>query len=150
MSTERFPLPRTPDGKEQWADIERRPTRDQVKAIARRTRQALAPGGEPLDAEDWTIATLCTGWQVYRDDGSEVPSPPNTKDMGAGFPAETTAALMEELNAVVASINRGGAMAQITATLDAMAWSLDDAQTSRFRELKDELHALFGVTPPNR
>jgi hypothetical protein len=147
MATERFDMPAGLAGQEQYAMVERRPTREQIKEIERRTRQALR-GDQAMDAEDWMVVTLVTEWQVFDRDGNPVPL--RTGKAFDAIQADVLQPLVDECNAVVASVNRGNAMAQITSTLRSMAWSLDEQQAARLSDLTDELHTLFGVTPPNR
>lgn len=147
MSLERFDLPKTPDDREQFAMIERRPTRAQLKEIERRTRQALR-SDVAMDAEDWMVVTLCSEWTVYDRDGNPVQL--HTGKAFDAIPADVLQPLIDECNAVVSSVNRGDAMAQVTATLRNMAWKLDEDQSRRLDDLLAEIHGLFGVTPPNR
>lgn len=146
MATQRFDLPPGPEGQEQYAMVERRPTREQMKEIERRTRQALRTD-VAMDAEDWMVVTLVTEWQVFDRDGNPVPL--RTGKAFDAIPADALQPLVDECNAVVASVNRGNAMAQITATLRSLSWSLDEEQAKRLSDITSELHSLFGVTPPN-
>lgn len=146
MATDRFDLPPASDGREQFAMIERRPDRAQMKAMERHTRQALR-GDQAMDAEDWMLVTLCTEWTVYDRDGNPVPL--RTGAALDKVPADVLQPLIDELNGVVSAVNRGGAMQQITAALRNMAWSLEEDKAARLNDLVAEIHGLFGVTPPN-
>lgn len=147
MSTERIDLAPTPDGKEQWAMVERRPTRAQLKEIERRTRQALRTD-QAMDAEDWMVVTLVSEWTVYGADGQVVPL--RTGKALDDVPADVLAPLVDECNGIVGAVNRGNAMSQISTTLRNMAWSLEEDKAARLDDLIGELQGLFGVTPPNR
>lgn len=146
MATDRFPLLPGPDGQEQYAMIERRPTRGQLKEVGRRNRQAEA-AGDPLEGHHWMIVTLCDELVVYDADGNPVPK--RTGKAMDDVPADVLQPLINELRGVIASVDRGGAMEEITTTLRNMAWTLDENRASRLQELLGELHEVFGVTPPN-
>lgn len=148
MSTDRFDLLPGPDGQEQWAMIDRRPTRGQIKEASRRNRQAVN-AGTPLEGQDWVVALLCPEWTVYGADGKQLPSPPRTGKAMDDLPADVLQPLIVELNGVINAVDRGGALLDVTSTLRSLAWSLDEAGTSRLEELVSGLQELFGVTPPN-
>lgn len=147
MATDRFDLPPGPDGQEQFAIIERRPTREQLKAVERHSRQAMR-SDQAMDAEDWMIVTLCEEWTVYAKDGT--PAALRTGKPFDQIHADVLAPLINELTAIVASVDRGNAMQQITATLRNMSATLPDDSARRVDDLITDLHDAFGVTPPNR
>lgn len=149
MSIERYDLAPTKDGKEQWADIERRPTRLQMKKIEVGQRRALR-GDQALDAEDVLMAVLVSDWVVYTADGKTVPIPAQGTKALDEVPGDVMAPLIDELSGVIASINRGNAMSQIASTLTNMSWTLSDDDAARLRDLISDIQGLFGVTPPNQ
>jgi len=147
MSTDRFDLPPTRDGREQFAIIERDPSREQLKAIERHGRQALR-SDQSMDGEDWMIVTLCEDWTVYDRAGNPVPL--RTGKAFDQIPGYVLAPLVRELEAVIAGVDRGNAMSQVTAVVRNLAALLPDDGAKRVDDLLAELHETFGVTPPNR
>lgn len=145
-AVERFPLPPHPTMGEQWADIERRPTREQMKAIERTTRRELR-GDQAMNAEDWLILALTQSWQVYDIKGQEVPL--LVGPLMDHIQGDLVQPLIDELHAVSRTVNRGSALQSIAAMLDNMAWSLSDTDAARMRDLVSEIQSLFGVAPPN-
>ena len=144
---ERFDLAPHPEKGEQFAMIERRPTREQMKAVERGVRRELN-SGRGMDAEDQLVVALTREWQVYDGRGDVVPL--RTGPAMDRVPADTLQPLIDELNAVVAAVNRGNALRETSAVLRNMAFALDPEKASRLTDLVDEVHGLFGVTPPNR
>lgn len=147
MSIERFDLAPADDGREQYAMIERRPTRDQLKEIEKKLRQAH---GLETEAQDGLMAVLVDSWVLFDRDGNVVPPPrQGTKALGR-VDAHFMAPLITELASVVEAVDRGKAIAQVRATLLLLsAQALDSEKAERVEAIADELDAIFEATPPN-
>lgn len=146
MAIERFDLAPADDGREQYAMIERRPTRDQIKDIERKVRQS---GGLETVAQEALVSVLVESWVLYDKDGEVVPPLSHGKKGWGRVPGDTVLPLVMECSTIIDLVNRPRALAQLRSTLLQLAGPLDDEQAERVAAIADELDGIFGVTPPN-
>lgn len=92
MDIQRFDLP---DGA--WADIHRRPSHGQVKAVMRAYREH-ADDGSVMDIQTISVLTLTDKWLVKDGDGREIPL---SREGVESAPQEVVNALWNELTTVL-------------------------------------------------
>jgi hypothetical protein len=101
MSVERLDLP-----DDQWADLERRPTRGTIRLIAKESERRAK--GDSLAPEDVIVSAICKDWRILDADGKEVPFRPSDFDR---VPQEVFSLVSDECLTIVESAypNRGAA-----------------------------------------
>lgn len=107
MQITRFDLPDTPDGQKQWADIHRRPTHAQTRAItAAKYRLRNAITGEytdVLEVQDVVVLELVERWLVFDEDGTPIEFGPEGVSIA---PQEVIQPLYNECDQVMTEMDK--------------------------------------------